>query len=157
MERLHQAYRQVALTVTAGAYATGQCVGGLKTINSNLLLHLSKTGELRQVILSDKAKQSLDCDILFFHTNPSATTFTDNATLDVDDADISKIAAVVPVRNHYTFNDNSVSSSGPTALPIRSEIANGSGSTIYFTVVARGSATFASTSDLSVGLYAYGD
>ena len=156
MQVLDQRYRQVTLTVTAGAYASGQCVGGLKTLTSNLLAPHSKTAEVRQIIIVDKAEQDVDYDVLFFHSNPSTTTFTDNVELDMADADLTKLCGIVEVRTHYAFADNGCVSSGPTSIPIRTEAGSGS-ATLYMAVVVRGSATFASTSDLSVGIVVYGD
>lgn len=153
-ERIHSVYKRVALTVTAGAYSTGQCVGGLQTVSTNMFNVNVGTGEIRGITISDEAKQSLDVDVVFFDTNPASTTFTDNATLDIADADLDKISTVVQVRTHVTFNDNSVSISGDIARLIRATTTTNK---IYFTLVARGSATFAAVTDVSVGLYGLSD
>lgn len=135
-----------ALTVTAGAYSTGQCVGGLKTLDlSNYKDALSIL--LQSVTLVDQAKQSIGMDLIVFDSNPSGTTFTDNATLDMADADMSKILAVVPITSYASFNDNSVGYAANLSLPIMLDPTAPS-TPIYTTIVARGAPTFAATTDL---------
>lgn len=137
-------YTSVTPTIDTNAYTSGDALGGLMTISDALITGGPMSGELRSVMITDLAKQSADVDVVLFHANPSSTTVTNNAALDIHDSDIAKIVAVVPVRSHYTFNDNSISVANELANPIYSS----AGGNLYAVAVVRGTPTYATASDL---------
>ena len=129
---------------TSPAYTAGDAIGTKGTL-TNACLSRSNRGEVRGVTINDLASQSADIDLVLFNADPTATTFTDNAALDIADADLSKITAVIPVTTHKTFADNSISQAKNIAYPFQ---CNSSG-TLYYALVARGTPTYAATTDVS--------
>lgn len=128
-----------AVTVEASPdYSTGDLVGGLLTI-----LESAVGGLIQSVIITDLAKQNIAKDVVFFDTNPSNTTFTENATLDIDDADLLDVIGVVPVLDWFSFSDNSIGQALNLAIPFVN-------TPLYAALVERGTANYASTSDLTI-------
>lgn len=136
-----------AITVTAGAYAAGACVGGKQTF-ANAVRLADRSGSIDSIIIADKAKQNAALAVVFFDSDPSATTFTDNAALTVADADLFKIIGVINVlaSDYQAFADNSVATVKCQGMDF---VANGSAN-IYATIVAVGTPTYAATTDLQL-------
>lgn len=141
----------VPLTITAGAYTLGYCVGGKQTLASFARVS-GGSGMNIGVVVTDLAKQDAALGIIFFSSDPSATTFTDNAALDIADADLPKVIGTVRVlaSDYQDLSDNSVATVFNKLLGY--ELA--SGQTIYFTVVmnATSGATYAGTTDVQIRL-----
>jgi len=104
-------------------------------------------GMIQSVILTDLGKQSAEIDVVFFDADPSQTTFTDNAALDVDDADLLNIVGVAAVTTWKDFSDNSVGQTLNLAIPF---VLEDGGNTLYAALVSRGTPTYASTADLTL-------
>lgn len=143
---------QVTPTVETSAYADGDLVGEKLTLTNagrieggSLIVH--------SIVLADKAKQSAALDVVFFFADPSGTTFTDNAALDVADADLEKIAGVVSIAasDYADFNDNSVATVRNIGLLV--DLPDGERD-LYACLVTRGTPTYVETDDvdLSVGI-----
>ena len=129
-----------AVTVeTTPDYSSGDLVGGLLTISSDPY----SGGLIQAVVITDLAKQNIAKDVVFFDTNPANTTFTENAALDIDDADLVDVIGVVPVLDWFSFNDNSVGQALNLAIPFVN-------TPLYAAIVERGTANYASTSDLTI-------
>lgn len=144
----------VTPTITAGAYSTGQDIGGKLTF-TNALRPTVGSGYIVSVCVSDKNAQAIDLDFVPFNSNPSATTITDTVALDIDDADISKVAAPVNLgsASRFAFADNSTHCVGSLAIPVQGKTSAGApDGTIYGVLVARGAYTGASTGDITVTL-----
>ena len=79
---------------------------------------------------------------MFFDSNPSATTFTNNAALDIADSDIDRIIGVVSVAatDYAAFSDNSVATVKGIAMPYQCVEDEG---TVYVAFVSRGTPTYA--------------
>lgn len=139
------------LTVTAAAYSSGDCVGGLLSITNvgDAALNSGFTaGKIVGVTLMDEAKQDVDYDLVLFDSNPSATTFTDKSALDVADADLAKILGFTNIDTPSLFADNAVLR-GELDQPIPFILT---GTTLYATLVARGTPTFAAVTDVQLRL-----
>jgi hypothetical protein len=145
---LQTRFLTVGPTVTAGAYASGQDVGGKQTLTA-LTCPQTFTGILVSAQLIDQAKNGTAYDLVFFSGNPTGTTFTDNATLDIADADMSKISAIVNLAttDAFGFNDNGTSYKGNLSIPLSSTAG-----VMYMAIVARGAPTYAATTDVTVKL-----
>lgn len=137
-------------TVSASsAYTSGDSVGG-KISLSLAILPSTRSGMIHQVVVTDLGAQTVDTDVIFFDSDPSGTTFTDNAAFDCADADLVKIIAVVPLTLHKDFNDNGVS------LPAVGDnlnipfVLDAGETTLYAHLVTRGTPTYASTSDITL-------
>lgn len=139
---------------TGGAYASGDLIGGKLTF-SNALRSNVGSGYLVSVAISDKAAQAVDLDLVIFRTDPTGTTFTDQAAFDPADADLSKVAAVINFGSsaRFAYSDNGTKYLGSLAIPIQAlTSANAPTSTLYGALVARGAYTGASSSDITVTL-----
>ena len=131
------------VTVEAAAYATGELVGGKLTL-SGPSTHFG--GLIQSVVITDLAKQSVDKDVVFFDTDPSNTTFTENSAFDPDDTDLLNKIGVVQVLDWFAYNDSSSGQAINLAIPF---IVDG-GSALFAAIVERGAPTYAGTSDLSI-------
>lgn len=130
---------------TAGAYTTGYCLGSKLTIASATRI-AAGSGTIQSISLADKAKQSIAADVILFDSDPSGSTFTDNAAATVVDADLLKILGFVSLvaGDYVAFADNSVAMKAN--LNIGFKLA--SGSSLYAVLVTRGAPTYVSVSDL---------
>lgn len=128
---------------TGGAYATGELIGGKLTL-SNATAYTVYSGIISNVTIIDKDKEAADLDVVFFDTDPTATTFTDQAAFDPADADLLNIICTVSVTTDVSFSDNGMSYANNVNCPFRTPGSN----TIYAAIVSRGSPTYTSSSDL---------
>lgn len=137
-----------APTCDTSIYATGELVGGKLTFTP-AVRPATSTAVITGVMMIDQSVTTSDFDIVLFSSNPSATTFTDQAALDIADADLSKVIAVIPLvsANRFAFADNGVKFAGSIMLPIKGTV-----NTIYGALVSRGTPTFAAGTDVSIQL-----
>ena len=142
-----QSIRSASVTpALTGAYATNDLLGTKLTLSS--LLGSTFTGEIISMTLVDLAVQSQATDVVFFSSNPSGTTFTDNSALTMADADMAKILGVVsfPAASYAAFADNSVCTVRSVGLILTSDSAD-----VYCCLIARGAGpTYVSASDLKL-------
>lgn len=136
--------KQPAITVTAGAYVTGNVVGGLLTLTSAVA---SAGGQawVQSAIAAFKSGVVPALDIILFNDNPTASTFTDNAAIAINTADLGKVRGVIHVSD-YTLGAAATMSIGQAQN--QGEPIVLVGTSLYVVVVARASATLGSTSDL---------
>lgn len=114
------------IAVNTTAYGDNDLVGTKLTIDGVL----GPQGMiLVGVVLHDLTAQAAALDLVLFDANPSATTFTNNGALDIADADITKVAWIVPIAatDYTTFADNAVAHVEGLVMPIRPV----NGKTIY--------------------------
>lgn len=106
---------------------------------------------LNGVKITDLADNDVDYDLLLFHANPGSTTFTLSTAFDLADADLANLITVVPVTSYATFADNGLvyANDLATAIPMDHTAASMS---LYACLVARGTPTFTTASDLVVQL-----
>ena len=127
------------VAVTANTYATGQCMGAKLTLTDAGRIN-SGNVYLQSVVVQDLSAQSSALDVIIFNANPAATTFTNNAALDIADADLPKIAAVVSVgaSDYKAFADSVVAQ--PDFNPRM--ITTDSAADLYAVLVCRGAPTY---------------
>lgn len=94
-------------TISTSAYAAGDAVGTLMTFTGAGLQGNTRK-QLKRVVVTDLAKANMPIHILLFMTNPSNTTVTDNAALDVSDVDILTSLGVVAITAYTQNADNSI-------------------------------------------------
>jgi len=131
----------VQVGVDGAAYGSGDVIGDKSPIEVELVRGDWESGILHSVVVHDLSKQSAALDVVVFDSRPSATTFTDNAALDIADADLPKVIGVVSVTatDYAAFNDNSVATKTAISLPIK----NNSGTTkCWVAFVSRGTPTY---------------
>lgn len=134
----------VTPTVDTNAYASGDLLGTLMKFKSPEMTQ-NQRSIIQSLALVDLAKQDISVDIVFFESNPSATTFTDNAALDIADADIKKIIHVESLTSYKDFSDNSIAVSQAMTIPTTYT------DSIYACIVSRGAGTYAA-SDITLKL-----
>jgi hypothetical protein len=134
-------------TVDTSAYASGDLIGAKITL-ANAVQVAAGSGELLSLVLSDLANQKSDIDVVLFDSDPSTTTFTDQAALDIDDADLVKVIGVISIAaaDYVSFVDNAVA----TLRDLRLGFKLASGTSLYAALVCRGTPTYASSSDLKL-------
>jgi len=132
-------------TIDTAIYAAGDLIGGKLTF-ANATRVAAYSGKVTNVMIRDLDAENAPMDLILFNADPSGTTFTNNAALDIADADLSKIFAVIHISDWTTFADNSVAHVGELYKAFKLA----SGSSIYGALVSRGTPTYASTSDVSV-------
>ena len=136
------------LTVTAGAYAANDSIGGLQSVEAGRV-EAPSDKVVHSITITDKAQQKAALNIIIFKENPddAGTTITNDAGIDIADDDLNKVIGVVEITasDYIDFTDNSVACVTAIGLPIDSSV-----STFYWTVQAVGTPTYASTSDVSV-------
>ena len=138
----------VAPTVSTSAYSTGNLIGPKQTLTGAGACDttVGQTGLcggiINSVTITDLEKQSADFDIIIFSSNPSATTFTDRAAFDIDDADLPKVACVISVTTDVLFNDNAVAVNQNAGCVFSAPATSG---TLYAAVVIRSTATYSAS------------
>lgn len=139
----------VELTPTVEAtpdYATGDLIGGKLEFTGAIRRKFTNTGIIQSVIITDKAKQSINIDVLFFDTDPSNTTFTENGVLVVHDTDLLNLVGVAAVTDWKNFSDNSMGQALNLGIPFKID----TNFSLWAAMVTRGAHNLASTSDLTI-------
>lgn len=130
------------------AYSLGDLIG------TKLTLAGPGYGIVESIILVDQANQKSAIDVVFFQSNPTATTFTDNGALDIDDTDMLRIIGTVSIlaANYISLADNAVATI-QCNLPyyLNPDGQNGAIS-LYACLVARGTPTYVATTDVQIGV-----
>lgn len=134
----------VTPTISTGAYTAGDAVGGLQTLSGAGRSGIG-SGLIQNIAIDDLDSESADIDIVVFTSNPTATTVTDNAALDINDADLSKVICVISITSDALFADNATSSLRNVGCSFRGDIETG---TIYVAAVTRSTPTYTTTADL---------
>ena len=136
---------ETAAVVDTNIYAAGDLVGGKLTFSSFGETDLAG-GIIQSVIIIDLDKEDTNKDVIFFDADPSNTTFSENAALDVHDTDILNIIGVAQVTTWMDFNDNSVGQ----VLGLNMPFVIPSGKSLFAAMVERGTPTYTGTGDLTV-------
>lgn len=143
-----------APTVQAAAYAAADLVGGKQTFTSAARVP-GGSGVIRGILIGDQAANSAAnsvYDLIIWDADPTGTTFTENAVLDVADADLNKTIAVVRFdgvvgSTLFSLSDNAVLYKA-VEIPFQ---ASGSAN-LFGALIARGAPTYAATTDVFVTL-----
>lgn len=133
------------VAVNTDAYAAGDLVGAKLTLAEAYPIE-AKEPYLHSITVQDLDKQNVELDFVFFDSDPSGTTFTNNSALDVADADLPKILgfATITASDYCDFADSSVGSIGNIGLACKPTV-----NTLYCAIVSRGTPTY-SANGLSV-------
>jgi hypothetical protein len=139
-------HKAPTVTVTAGAYTSGQVVGGLITI-TNAFRVSGGSGVIQSVNVTVKTSLTAPYDIFFFDSNPSNGTYTDNATFALNTTDAGFICGIVHCNDLVSGGTPQILQATNIAIPCSNGSSNAS---LYAIIVIRGGQTYASTS--AVGL-----
>lgn len=141
---------EATITTTAGAFTAGDAVGSLLTI-TGLLTALNKTARLQQFQVFDTAGQAAALSIVFFRSNPSASTFTDNVAVTWNVADIPRVIgkASIAATDYVTSNTQSVGTASDRNCEVTSEEVGGA---IYAVLITSGTPTYGAAASLQIKL-----
>lgn len=143
-----------ALTVTAGAYTTGQVCGtGAISVTGAARVNAG-SGTIQNVLVTVKTALTAPFDVFFFDTNPTNSTFTDNASLAINVADLPFLCGVAHCTDVISGGTPQILQMANTGIPFK---LSASATTLYAVVVIRGAETFASTSALGLSVIIYPD
>lgn len=133
--------------VTTSAYAAGDVVGTKLTITDAVYTR-GATGLVQSVVVSCEDDLAADdLDIIFFGTDPSGSTFTDNAALAVVDADTYKIIGGATLGEKFDTGDGCIIQGTNLALPIE---AASTSEDIYAVLVCRNAFTLSAVDSIQV-------
>ena len=126
------------VAVNTDAYGAGDLVGTKLTL-SNAYPVESKEPYLHSITVQDLDSQAAELDFVFFDSDPSGTTFTNNSALDVADADLPKLIGFVTITasDYCSFADSSVGTVGNLGIACKPAI-----NTLYCAIVSRGTPTY---------------
>ena len=133
------------ITTTNGtAYAAADNIGGKLKLKpaSGTIIPTGGFGRIRAILLADKGKQDSSVDINFYSSDPSATTFTNDAAQVIHDDDIAKIQHVENLTTYDDYSANSVA--GAVSLDTLVTFTDA----LYCSLISRGTPTYTSTTDL---------
>lgn len=137
-----------APTVTSGAYTTGQVVGGLISLSGAARVN-SGGGLVQTVAVTVKTALTAAFDVLFFDTNPTNSTFTDNSALALNVADLPFLCGVAHCTDLVSGGTPQILQAANCSLPFKLSAA---ATTLYAVIVMRGAETLASTSAIGLSV-----
>ncbi len=134
-------------TVTAGAYTTGMVAGGKLTLTGAGRAS-GGSGIIQYVSVTKKTALTAPYDVYFFQTDPTNSTFTDNAALALNVADLPYLVGVVHCTDLVDNGTPKTLQAGSLALPFKLA----TGTSLFAVAVIRGGETLSSTSALVVNV-----
>lgn len=135
----------VAPTVTAAAYTAGNVVGGLMTFAN--VFDSANSGMLQSIRVRSKSVQTTPLKLYLFAASPTGT-YTDKTAPAASAADALAIIGPFPL----TSADSGLGTETTWVLDAIGAAIVGASANLYGVLVATGSPTWASTSDISVEL-----
>jgi hypothetical protein len=126
-------------TLDTNAYAVLDSLGGEQTLTDAARVS-GGSGIIETLVLCDKSQNKANLDIVFFESNP-AGTYTNNAAVDVTDADILAICGIVEISesDYVEFTDNCAVCLRNLGIAFT---ASGSAN-LYALIIARSTPTYA--------------
>ena len=138
---------QVHPTITATTYSTGQVVGGLLTF-ANALRSPTLSGVVQSLSVVSKSVQTNTYNFYLFSQNPTNTSWADDSYISINPADLPYLTAVFSI-------PAGVSDLGTMTISTLDNIGKavvGTSTSLYGVLVATGTPTYSSTSDLYINL-----
>ena len=130
-------------TVTAGAYAAGDAVGGLLTF-ANAGRASTLGGVIKDLLILDDAGQDVELELWLF--NATFTAMADNAAWAPSEADLRKLVGIISTADGAWFAAGTPS----VARVEASQRYDLVGTSLFGQLVTRGTPTFAATDDVTV-------
>lgn len=139
----------VTPTITAGAYAAGDALGGLLTF-ANAVSSAGGAGLITKVVIIDDAQQLAPVDLVLFDQTFTATA--DNAPFDPTDADLQNSLGYIDVAatDYANFADNAMAcKASGLRMPFEFQLAAGQTS-LFGQLAVRDTPTYVATDDITV-------
>lgn len=140
-----------SVTTSTSAYSSGNVIGGQMTFTA-----LADKGfcSIMSLVIVDRTGQNVPCDLFLFN-QPLTSTITDRAAVSLNNADLANCIGVVSsVATDYASAGTGSVCGKSGKLNLFLGLAGSSDNNVYGLLVARGAATFGSTSAISVGISA---
>jgi len=132
-------------TVTAGAYAAGDAVGGLLTF-ANAGRVSGGGGVVKTFTLIDDAGQDVTIELWLF--NQTFTAMADNAAWAPSEADLENLVGIISTQESST---GWAAAGTPSAITVPCSLRyDVTGTSLFGQLVTRGTPTFAATDDVTV-------
>lgn len=132
---------------TTPDYSSGDLVGDKITITNVFRLNWN-SGLIQELTITDKANNAGLYRIWLFDSDPSSTTFTDNAAFSIADADLEKVIPCGPLDLTEVASTGSAGSfSSASALTCAIKLA--SANTLYMAIEAKSTINIADADDLN--------
>jgi len=134
------------LAIAATEHADGDCLGGEIVFDYTGKISGASDGVINAITIADAANQKAPMSVIFFESNPGGT-YTDDAALDITDADLKLVIGAVSITadDYVEFADNAVATVTGIGLPV---ITRDSG--LYCVVKMEGAATYAAVTDVQL-------
>ncbi len=136
-----------ALTVTAGAYAANDNVGGKITLTSAARAS-GGTVRLNSITIADHDNQKAEMDFTFFNADPTSSTLTNDAAVSVHDDDANKVVGSFTISPAHYY-DLGACAVGNIQDINKLMTAVGSAN-LYCAVTTRGTPTFTATDHVNL-------
>ena len=127
-------------------YSTGDVIGAKLTF-AGAVLEAGGSALFQAVTIGCKVANTAAMDLILFNADPSASTFTDNAALDINAADQAKWINTIHITDWTSGGTPSLGLAKNDAFPFSL-----AGTALYGVLVARGTVNLASTSDITVSV-----
>lgn len=155
MSKVFQEIITATPAVTAVTYSANALIGtGVLSVTLSEHWASAQSGSIFGVKVIDLNANSANMTLIVFSSDPSNTTFTNNSALDIADADLFKICAIIPITNHMAFADNSISYAANVKYLVQAEPGTNK---LYFCLRAEASRTQTTTTDLQIRIEAESD
>ena len=146
----------VTPTISVSAFTSGDAMH-TDAIEVKNIVQQNGSGIIVGVGVADLDKVSGDFDLLFFTADPSTSTVTANAALDLADAELLNLAGHVSVvaADYTAFNDNGFATKS-MLVPFDKGTIDTSSATarsLWMILVARDNSDFTTTTALTITVY----
>ena len=128
-------------------YSTGDLIGGKLELEDAVKFG-GGGGLIQSVMLTNKADAvGVNKDVIFFSSDPAGTTFTENAALNLIEADVVKIVGVAQINTWVDMTDTSIGFALDLAMPF--VLASGVTS-LFCAMIERGTMNYDGVGDLTL-------
>lgn len=135
-------------TIQAASYVTGNAIGGLLTFSNAANGGFAK---LLSAVVLDKANQKIACDLLLFSQTFTATS--DKSAIAISAADLANMIGVISFSTGDWVSAAASTNAIATKYNLNLAAIGAIDNNLYGQLVARGSATYVSTSDITVKVF----
>lgn len=134
-----------APTIQTDAYVAGDAIGSQAFELEEVFTSPGSVSYLKNMVVYDQDDEKAAISFYFFNQDPTGTTVTDGAALDVADADLDKIVAraIVVAGDYESFADNAVGE-----VEVTKEMQGGGTTSLWVIPVMRGTPTYTAATDL---------
>ncbi len=131
------------LTVDTSVYAINDSIGGLLTFPA--AFGVSQAGIIQNLILADATFKNNQVMVYIFNSNPSGSTFTDQAPAVIAAADQQRLVSIYTITQFYALAASGYGVGQNLGIAIKSATTD-----LFVALVAAEAVTYANASDLTL-------